>query len=621
MKTKSSFSIEKPWVVALLALVFFVPYLGNVHLFDWDEINFAESAREMLATGNYLRVQIDYQPFWEKPPLFIWIQALSMKVFGVNEFAARFPNAVVGIMTLLTFFFVGKRLIDVRFGFLWALAYLGSVTPHLYFKSGIIDPLFNYFMFLSVLFLLPALKKESPPRAMRFFWAGIFAGLAVWTKGPVGVGVPTLTLAAFWLLHYVQNRSSDASKPSDGYVGHLPFDGLLGFSLKNILIYGLTAGVLTAGWMLAIIWESGWATFIAFLEYLYRLGATSEADHGQPFYYHFVVVLVGCFPISVLGLPYVSRIFQPLLRKFVKRAHGITTPEQFRRGITNPAQLPEISNSASLPASDRSPLLTPHFFNAMLCLFWVVMIVFSIVKTKIVHYSSMTYFPLSFLAALWVYRWLKGEILWPRWMSVLLLIIGGILSLVLTAVPLIGMYSAAVTPYIDDAFVVANLQAPVEWAGYEWLFGVIYFAVIVLATILWKKQKVLTIRALLFATAILMFVYGAVVVPKIEGYTQRTVIDFYASKRGQNVYVWPIGFKSYAQFFYFKKPNGVRPEASHEDWLLNGPVDKPTFLISRIDRAEQFRNHPNLELIKEENGFVFFRRKPDYEKISESLTK
>ncbi len=596
MKNQSSFSIEKPWVVALLALIFFVPFLGNVHLFDWDEINFAESAREMLTTGNYLRVQIDYQPFWEKPPLFIWIQALSMKVFGVNEFAARFPNAVVGIMTLLTFYFVGKRLIDARFGFLWALAYLGSVTPHLYFKSGIIDPLFNYFMFLSVLFLLPTLKKESQPNALRFFWAGIFAGLAVWTKGPVGVGVPTLTLAAFWLIRYYQHRPSDGSKPSDP---------LLGFSLKHILIYGLTAGTLTAGWMLAIIWESGWATFIAFLEYLYRLGATSEADHGQPFYYHFVVVLIGCFPISVLGLPYVSRIFNPLLRKIKKN------PQE----VTHPAPLP------TPDCSGRSSVLTAHYVTVMLCLFWVVMIVFSIVKTKIVHYSSMTYFPLSFLGALWLYRWLKGEIAWPRWMTVLLLIVGGMLSLVLTAVPLIGMYSAAVTPYIDDAFVVANLQAPVEWAGHEWLFGVIYFATIVGAVIVWKKRKVLAVRTLFFATAILLFVYGAVVVPKIEGYTQRTVIDFYTSKRGQDVYVWPIGFKSYAQFFYFKKPTGVRLEASNEEWLLNGPVDKPTFLISRIDRAEQFRNHPNLELIKEENGFVFFRRKPDYEKISESLTK
>ncbi|MCP1384081.1 ArnT family glycosyltransferase [Runella salmonicolor] len=597
MKNQSSISIEKPWVVALLAFVFFVPYLGNVHLFDWDEINFAESAREMLATGNYLRVQIDYQPFWEKPPLFIWIQALSMKVFGVNEFAARFPNAVVGIITLLTFYFVGKRLIDARFGFLWALAYLGSVTPHLYFKSGIIDPLFNYFMFLSVLYLIAPLKKETQSSSLRFFLAGIFAGLAVWTKGPVGVGVPTLTLGAFWLIRYFQHRPSDLHpsdglKPSDGYANSpKPSDGF--FSLKNILIYGITAGVLTAGWMLAIIWESGWATFVAFLEYLYRLGATSEADHGQPFYYHFVVVLIGCFPISVLGLPYVSRILTPLLQKLGK------APQE------------EVTTSEKLSS----------FTLMMLCLFWVVMIVFSIVTTKIVHYSSLTYFPLSFLAALWLYRWLKNEITWPRWMTVLLLIIGFILSLVLTAVPLIGMYSAAVTPYIDDVFVVANLQAPVEWAGHEWLFGVLYFGTIVFSTILWKNRKLLAIRILFFATALLLFVYGAVVVPKIEGYTQRTVIDFYQSKRGQDVYVWPIGFKSYAQFFYFKKPIGVRLEASNEDWLLNGPVDKPTFLISRLDRAEQFRNHPNLELLKEENGFVFFRRKPDYEKISESLKK
>ena len=101
--------LESPWVVAVLAVLFFIPFLGRVHLFDWDEINFAESAREMLMTGNYLRVQIDYQPFWEKPPLFIWLQVLSMKVFGINEFAARFPNAFIGVITLLTFYYLGKR--------------------------------------------------------------------------------------------------------------------------------------------------------------------------------------------------------------------------------------------------------------------------------------------------------------------------------------------------------------------------------------------------------------------------------------------------------------------------------------------------------------------------------
>src|ERR1041384_8095201 len=65
-------------LIALGGLALFLPFLGSVHLFDWDEINFAECAREMIVTDNYSQVQINFQPFWEKPPLFIWMQVLSM---------------------------------------------------------------------------------------------------------------------------------------------------------------------------------------------------------------------------------------------------------------------------------------------------------------------------------------------------------------------------------------------------------------------------------------------------------------------------------------------------------------------------------------------------------------
>ena len=115
--------------IVLLGLVLFLPGLGSVHLFDWDEINFAESAREMLVTGDYLNVQINFESFWEKPPLFIWMQALSMKMFGVGEFAARFPNAVCGIITMLLLFRIGKQLRNERFGVLWVLVYVASFTP------------------------------------------------------------------------------------------------------------------------------------------------------------------------------------------------------------------------------------------------------------------------------------------------------------------------------------------------------------------------------------------------------------------------------------------------------------------------------------------------------------
>ncbi|GAB1441405.1 hypothetical protein MASR2M39_02390 [Ignavibacteriales bacterium] len=90
--------------IILISAILFLPFLGDVHLFDWDEINFAEASREMIETGDYLRVHIDYEPFYEKPPLFFWIQVLSMKMFGVNEFAARFPNAMFGIVAFYCFY-------------------------------------------------------------------------------------------------------------------------------------------------------------------------------------------------------------------------------------------------------------------------------------------------------------------------------------------------------------------------------------------------------------------------------------------------------------------------------------------------------------------------------------
>ena len=93
----------------ILAVLAFVPTLGIVHLFDWDEINFAESAREMMVTGDYFRVHVNFSPFWEKPPLFFWLQSGSMHLFGVNEFAARFPNAICGIVTVTVIYFLGKK--------------------------------------------------------------------------------------------------------------------------------------------------------------------------------------------------------------------------------------------------------------------------------------------------------------------------------------------------------------------------------------------------------------------------------------------------------------------------------------------------------------------------------
>ena len=91
------------FAIVLFGFLIFCTFNDLIHLFDWDEINFAESAREIIVTGNYNTVQINFTPLGEKPPLYIWVQVLSMKFLGINEFAARFPNAICGVIVLLVF--------------------------------------------------------------------------------------------------------------------------------------------------------------------------------------------------------------------------------------------------------------------------------------------------------------------------------------------------------------------------------------------------------------------------------------------------------------------------------------------------------------------------------------
>ncbi len=199
MKKSSELFVQL--LVVCTGLFFFVPFLGAAHLFDWDEINFAEAAREMLVSHNVLQVQINFHPFWEKPPLFFWFQALSMSVFGVNEFAARFVNAVCGILTLLAVYRIGSRVFDRKFGLLWAGAFLGSFLPHLFFKSGIIDPVFNLFIFLGIYFVYRGEKTDGHRlRPALLALAGAFLGCAALTKGPVGILVPVLCALVYWAL-------------------------------------------------------------------------------------------------------------------------------------------------------------------------------------------------------------------------------------------------------------------------------------------------------------------------------------------------------------------------------------------------------------------------------------
>ncbi|HZW70669.1 MAG TPA: glycosyltransferase family 39 protein, partial [Hanamia sp.] len=526
-------------------ILFFIPFLGRVHLFDWDEINFAESAREMIVTGNYHRVQINFQPFWEKPPFFFWLQAGAMKVFGVNEFAARFPNAIFGIITLVTFFLIGKKYKSPRFGFIWAISYLGTFLPHLYFKSGIIDPVFNYFIFLGVYFMYLDLSgKYYVNKYLYVALAGLFIGLATLTKGPVGLLVFLISFFIYFLFTRFKNFPN----------------------IKKIIVFIFFFTLICLLWFGEEIMEHGFWFLKEFLAYQVDLFLHPVASHGEPFYYHFVVVFIGCFPISIIALPVM----------FGKKVD-----------------------------------VTKEFSRLMKILFWTVMVLFSITTTKIVHYSSLTYMPLSFMAACYLDWLIVNRQKMKISLLVLIGLMGFVFSFLLAALPYVANHHDLILPYLKDPFAKASLNVDVHWSGFESYIGILYFLVALFAIFLFtKKENWKALLFLFYSTAVCLFIYLLAVVPKIEKYSQGPAIEFYKTLQGKNVYVWPIGFKSYAQYFYAKKPASPVYGEKDEKFLLQGNIQKPAYFVVKITNTGFDSTCNNCTLIKQEGGFKFYERAP-----------
>ena len=274
------------WILLLSWLVLF-HRLGSTGLLDETEPLFAEAARQMKVTGDWITPYFNGVTRFDKPPLIYWLMAIAYGTIGVNEWAARLPSAISGTL-LIGFCFYTLRFFEQKLkSRAKILPFLGSAIFALNLQTLFFGRLGYSDMLLSVCFGGSLLSffwgyahPENPKVQTRFYLAFYgWLALAVLTKGPVGVVLPGTIVLIF-----------------------LVCVGKVREVLKEIkLVPGIVIFLgLSVPWYVLAYLRNGDGFINSFFGY-HNLGRFTHVvnQHQGAWYFHSLIVLIGFFPWSI----------------------------------------------------------------------------------------------------------------------------------------------------------------------------------------------------------------------------------------------------------------------------------------------------------------------------------
>ncbi len=261
-------------IILLLSYIFFFNNLGSYSLKEPDEGRYAEIPREMVETGDYIVPHLNYVRYFEKPPLLYWATALSFKVFGVNERAARLPNAIAAFVTVLLLYAIVRRWFSAECAFLSAVILITSFGFFTMARILTIDMLLSCTLFLSLMFFYDFYRQKRSGSLYLFY---AFLGLATLAKGPVAPLLIGVSLLIFLVLE--RNIS---------FLRKL-------LSIKGLLLYILVV----APWFVAIAIREKEFLWFFFVDQNFLRFLTQKHNRSGPIYYFVPVLFGGLFPWSI----------------------------------------------------------------------------------------------------------------------------------------------------------------------------------------------------------------------------------------------------------------------------------------------------------------------------------
>ena len=178
----------------------FFQCLGRLPLIDPDEGRYIEIPREMLERGDFITPMLNHVKYFEKPPLHYWLNALSLSVFGENEFAARFAGTLCGLLTVLVTYYLGRQLMGRRTG-LYGATLLGSAGGFLVMsRINFTDMTLTFFLSAAFACFALASREGEERRARYYYLFYLFMALAVLAKGLIGIVLPGAVIFLYLLL-------------------------------------------------------------------------------------------------------------------------------------------------------------------------------------------------------------------------------------------------------------------------------------------------------------------------------------------------------------------------------------------------------------------------------------
>lgn len=290
---------KRLWLVFFLAIAACYFYgLGQPPLLGPDEPRYAQVAREMFLRSDFFTPTLGGHTWFEKPSLLYWMMMVSYGVFGVTEFAARFGPACAGLITILTIFWMGRRIeratIEERekpkgLGQWSSLALATSAGLIIFSRGASFDIIVTMTLTLALAcFFVSEIERDARKRNWLLVGFYAAAGASLLAKGLVGIVIPSGVIGTYFLLR----RSWPDRK------------------VLISLLWGVPLALIVAAlWYGPVIRLHGWV-FIDefFIQHHFARYVSNKYLHPQPFWFYLPIMLLLIFPWSAVCLAALGKI-------------------------------------------------------------------------------------------------------------------------------------------------------------------------------------------------------------------------------------------------------------------------------------------------------------------------